>query len=408
MTYYEIKKIFSMKRSKAALVILMGFVLLFLQFSIGATFYVNENGQEEYGPTAVAKLRELKKAWAGDLTEEKIRKVISENVRISQTPEALSSDVRQNNIAFSMKQGLMDIRNLLVYSYGSFNEYDYYLPDSLSPDQAGSFYSNRVEHLREWLNTEAENQFSHKEKAYLISRYEKLETPLFYDYQGGWRELFQYLPGLIMILTLVLGFLCAGIFSVEFQQKAGAVFFSSRYGRTRGTAAKIRAGLIVVTLFYWGFVLLYTGLVFGIFGADGADCPIQTSSGGWKSIYDLTNGQEYLLIVLGGYLGCLFVLLLTMWVSAKTNSSVIALLVPFVLVLLPSFLSGTSIQLLNEGLGLLPDQLLRLNEAVNQFNLYEIGGRVMPSAPILIVVYLILTGILVPVLYKTYRHKQVL
>ena len=41
------------------------------------------------------------------------RKIIEENVRISQTPEAKSNDFRQNDIAYSQRQGFMDIRDLL-------------------------------------------------------------------------------------------------------------------------------------------------------------------------------------------------------------------------------------------------------------------------------------------------------
>ena len=106
-----------------------------------------------------------------------------------------------------------------------------------------------------------------------------------------------------MILTLVLGFLCAGIFSGEFQLKANAVFYSSYYGRNKAVWAKVKAGAIIITAIYWAVMLLYTMLVLGILGVDGANCPIQSSMSGWKSIYNITNAQEYILIVLGGYLG---------------------------------------------------------------------------------------------------------
>ena len=138
----------------------------------------------------------------------------------------------------------------------------------------------------------------------------------------------------------------------------------------------MKAGAIIITAIYWAVMLLYTMLVLGILGVDGANCPIQSSMSGWKSIYNITNAQEYILIVLGGYLGCLFMQSLTMLVSAKTNSSVIAVIVPFILIFLPSFLSGTSLPLLNKILGLLPDQMLQMNQVVKFFNLYEIGGKV--------------------------------
>ena len=134
---------------------------------------------------------------------------------------------------------------------------------------------------------------------------------------------------------------------------------------------------------------------------------IQSSMSGWKSIYNITNAQEYILIVLGGYLGCLFMQSLTMLVSAKTNSSVIAVIVPFILIFLPSFLSGTSLPLLNKILGLLPDQMLQMNQVVKFFNLYEIGGKVFCAVPILIISYSILLLLIVPVIYFIYRRKEV-
>lgn len=406
MTRYEIKKIFSRKASKAALLLLLAVLILVLNFTINDLFYVNEQGENEYGLRAIAKVREVKKEWAGELTEDQIRKVIEENVRIAQTPEALSENLDQNNVAFSWKQGLMDIRNLLVYDYGGFSDYNYYLPDSLSPEAASEFYPNRIKNLKEWLDTEAAGEFTEGEKAYLIDNYESLETPLYYDYQDGWYSLFQYAPTVIMVTTLVLGFLCAGIFSSEFQQRASAVFYASFYGRDRAVAAKIKAGLVVVTVIYWSMILLYTVLVLGIFGADGAGCQIQSTSSGWKSIYHITNLQEYLLTVFGGYAGCLFMMLLTMLVSAKTNSAVLAVLVPFVLIFLPSFLSEVDIPLQKKVLGLLPDQLLQMTLVVKYFNLYGIGGKIFPAAPLLLILYTSLCIVMLPSVYRIYRKKQ--
>lgn len=40
-------------------------------------------------------------------------------------------------------------------------------------------------------------------------------------------------------------------------------------------------------------------------------------------------------------------------------------------------------------------------------NLYEIGGRVFPAVPVLLVVYTILSLIIAPVVYLIYRKKQV-
>ena len=97
MTYYEIKKVFSKKGSKVALIFIFIVISVVLSFIIGDNKYVNHNGDAESGISAMLKVRELKKEWSGELTEDVLRKIIEENVRISQTPEAKSNDFRQND-----------------------------------------------------------------------------------------------------------------------------------------------------------------------------------------------------------------------------------------------------------------------------------------------------------------------
>lgn len=409
MTCYEVKKVFSKRSSRISLLVLAALLAVVMYFMISDTIWVNEKGDGEKGFGAIQKLREAKRDWAGMLTEEEICRVIQENNRINNTPEAQSEEIWQQDIAYGWKQGFYDIRNLLVYSYGGFQDYDYYLADTLTPEQAGEFYQNRIKNLEEWLAKEegGANIFSEKEKAFLMEQYQKLETPLFYDYQDGWKNLFQWAPAMAMITTMVLGFLCAGIFADEFRLKASAVLFSSYHGRKRAVRAKLKAGLLIVTGVYWGIILLYSLIVLGIFGADGAGCPIQSTIAGWKSFYNITNGQAYLLIVMGGYLGCLFMVSLVMLVSAAARSSVLAVTVPFILIFLPSFLSNTDLPLLNRILGLLPDQLLQMNQVVKYFNLYGIGGKVVGAVPVLLAVYLVLTLIVIPVTYRIYRRKQI-
>lgn len=137
---------------------------------------------------------------------------------------------------------------------------------------------------------------------------------------------------------------------------------------------------------------------------DGAGLLIQASPMGWKSFYLITNWQEYLLIVFGGYIGTLFILLLTMLVSARTKSSVIAVTIPFILLFLPSFIGGSSMKMINKILGILPDRLLDINQTANLFALYQIGGKVMGSLHVLPVLYGGLALLLIPIVYQVYRR----
>lgn len=403
MVKFEIKKVF-LRRGNQIAVALLAVLLCVVCFFAGNISYVNESGETETGFQAVKKLREEQKKWSGPLDEAKIRKVIEENNKISQTPEAKSEDFQENDKAFHKKQGFQEIRNLLNYAYAEgFRDYNYFRADSLKPEDASKFYENRIVLLKEWLSGEGKALFSETEKEYLIKKYESLQTPFFYDYVEGWKQLFLYFPTILMILMLVLGYLISGIFAREFQWKADSILFSSMYGKNKAVSAKVKACFYIVTGIYWCTVLLYTGAVLLYLGADGAFCPIQANSSGWKSFYEMTNMEKYILCAVGGYLGCLFISFLTMLVSGKTKSSVAAVVLPFVLLFLPSFLSNINHPAAAGILGLLPDRLLQLAQGTANFTLYEIGGKVLDGIFLLFPVYSVFCALLLPVLKRMYR-----
>ena len=403
MVKFEIKKVF-LRRGNQMAVALLAVLLCVVCFFAGNISYVNESGETETGFQAVKKLREEQKEWAGLLDEVKIRKVIEENNKISQTPEAKSEDFQENDKAFHKKQGFQEIRNLLNYAYAEgFRDYNYFRADSLKSEDASEFYENRIVLLKEWLSGEGNALFSETEKEYLIKKYESLQTPFFYDYVEGWKQLFLYFPTILMILMLVLGYLISGIFAREFQWKADSILFSSMYGKNKAVSAKVKACFYIVTGIYWCTVLLYTGAVLFYLGADGAFCPIQANSSGWKSFYEMTNMEKYVLCVVGGYLGCLFISFLTMLVSGKTKSLAAAVVLPFVLVFMPSFLSNINHPAVAEILGLLPDRLLQLAQGTANFTLYEIGGKVLDGIFLLFLVYSVFCALLLPVLKRMYR-----
>ncbi len=402
MIQYEIKKVFSKRSSRVALALLL-FVMGITCFFAADVSYVDENGDTIKGPKAVAALKAAQKEWKGELDEDTIRRVIAENRRIEETPEAASENLREKEMVYGWKQGFREIRDLLNVSYAkAFREYDYYRADTLTEEEAVHFYENRPRLLKEWLKEEAKDQFSEREKEYLTDKYESLSTPFSYDYMMGWQRLFEYAPTIVMITMLILAYLTAGIFSNEFVWKSDAVFFTSVYGRNKAVAAKLWAGFFIVTAVYFAF-LLYTGMVLLYLGADGWNLQVQVDWGAWKCFYHITNWQKYLGIALGGYIGCLFLCFLTMLVSAKTRSAVLAVMVPVVFLFIPSFVGNINAPFARKLIGLLPDQLLQTGETLNYFNLYSLGGRVFGAVLVLMILYGTLTGILLPVIYREYR-----
>ena len=407
MVRYELKKVLDSTGGKIALALMALLVAVGCWMCISEVEWVNGQGEPETGLEAISQLRNAQKQWAGILDTEKLEKIIRENQRICATPEAQSKDYRQNDIAYGWKQGIRPVLNMMNYAYSAgFQEYDWYCNESVTPDRAGEFYCNRTKRMKDWLldkTGSAQYLFNENEKQYLIDQYETLETPFYLDYTEGWKQVCYNAPFVIMMAALILGYLCAGIFAGEYRWKADAVFFSARHGRDRAVWAKIKAGLLLVTLVYWGSVLFYTLVGLGILGFDGWSCPLQIDM--WKSFYHLTMGKAWLLTVVGGYIGCLFFALLNMWVSAKTRSTVFASLVPFLLVFLPTFLENLNSDWVSKALGLFPHQLLEIYQALRYFYVYDFGITVKGALEIIPVLYLLLSAALVPMMYFRFRKR---
>lgn len=408
MVKFELKKVLMKFSSKIALLLYAGLILLGCYLAVSAVEWTDEQGNQQAGPAAVAKLREAYKQWAGPLDEETLARVLQENRRINATPEHNSQDIQQQNIAYGWKQGFGDIRWLLNYSYADdFQSLDAYTVDRITPEQLPQFYSNRGKLLKDWLYDEqsgAEEKFTEQEKQYLLRQYETLETPFRYDYLSGWDQVMyqSFLP--IAMGALVLTFLVVGFFSDEFKWKADAVYFSSRYGRTKATAAKIQAAFLLITGLYFIGIGVYTAVILGFLGADGGSCPIQILH--WKCFYNWKNWQAYLIAVVLGYIGTLFFAFLTMYISAKTKSAVFAVTVPFILILLPGILENVS-PAFDKLLGLLPDRLLQVTQCMRYFDVYSIGSKTFGALHLLPWIYLALTALLLPVLYLEFKRKQV-
>lgn len=325
MLQFEIKKVFSKFRNKVAMIILLIILIVTSILTMNRVEYIDSDGKRSSGTAAARNLRAEKNKWAGYLTEDVLADVVRENMRINNSKEALSDDVLEQDKAYAKKQGILDINNLIICAFSEWRDYNYYAIDNVSPEEAKQVYEKRISSLKGYLDS-GEETFTDAQKNFLIHRYESLKTPFYYEYIGGWSSLLQNISTFILMLALVVGFFVSGIFSDEFQIKADSIFFSSKLGRNRAVSSKVIAGFLITTVLYVVFVLLYTIIVLLMLGADGANCPIQLDL--WRSAYNVTFFQAYILIVAGGYVGTLFAVIISMIVSAAFRSTATAVIIP--------------------------------------------------------------------------------
>ncbi len=408
MLLFEIKKVMSKPLNKAALLILGAVLIIGSFLTVRDVHYIDADGNTSTGISAAWHLREEKNQWEGYLTEDILKRVIQENRTVSASPEAQSDDIQENNKAASMEQGFSDIREMINLAFGEIDDYDYYRINNVSEDEAGSLYEQRIAGLKNYLDRDdVTDTFSEDEKEWLINKYESLDTPLYYEYADGWKALMdsQYLPTLMMITVLIIGFLVSGIFSDEFTWKADSIFFSARLGRGKAILSKMGAGFLITTVLYWSVVLLFGLIVLAVLGFGGGGCAVQTGVSNWNSIYNITYFQDYLLSTFGGYIGSLFIATLAMLVSAKTHSTVFAITIPFILTCIPPFVGR--LESFARIMTLFPDQLLSINKNLEDFSLYHIGGSIWGGVTVIIPLYLILFCLVFPILFVVYRRTQI-
>lgn len=203
-----------------------------------------------------------------------------------------------------------------------------------------------------------------------------------------------------IILVVLIGFLAAGIFADEFSLKADAVFFSCRYSRTKAVRSKILTGLLMATVIYWVGMALLSGISFAVMGVSGFNTPYQVDSP--YCIYNMTFGQEYLIILVCGYSASLLSASVAMLVSAKTHSANIAVCIPFILFCVSPFIGralpfGIFFQLT-------PDQLLNILNCAREPYIYQIGSLVFRQIPFVMLFYTLVAAVFLPVIYQCFRR----
>ena len=403
MLKYELKKIFLKPSNRIMLLLLLIVTLAGSFLAIRDVKYYRDGQPSLSGPLAAKQLREEQNKWKGTVTEDVIKRVIREKRKINSSKEP-------EDTKFARSQGFQDITNLISVAFSEPGEYDYYLCNSISPEKASRLYERRISRLKKEITKieeGLEGSFSQKEREFLLRQYNNLETPLYYEYTEGWKALLdsQYLPTLMIITIVIIGFFVSGIFSDEFRIKADSIFFSSVFGKNRAILSKIEAGFLTITVTYWAAMLLFSAIILGFLGTGGAGCMIQINFSNWTCMYNITYFQDWLLSLSGGYIGNLFILTLAMLVSAKSRSAVIAITIPFTLSCVPMFLGRVPV--LKDIVSFFPDMLLRMNKFIGDFIFFEAFGQVHGIYSLLVPLYLLLFLAILPILYHGYKKMAV-
>ncbi len=182
-------------------------------------------------------------------------------------------------------------------------------------------------------------------------------------YCDGWDKMLSSMGNVLAILLCLLVVITLSpVFSEEYSCHTDSVIYAARYGKTKLVTAKIIASLEAVIGMYIIFLLLDAVLFLGIYGVQGWNVNIQSSLHYTSSAYNLTFLQMFLISVVLNISGIVSMTIITLFISAKFNTPVTALIASCVVCFLPVLFDFTeSVPLLQKLLEICPIFMLHTN-----------------------------------------------
>lgn len=383
MLKYELKKVLNKQMNRVLLAAAILLMVVFSIFAIGSFRAVDTDGETVTGFSAARIMVEDKNRWKGELTPEVIKKSVES--RLADDWQSTS------DIIYSTSK-------MLVGEFSDLDDYEAIL--SADSTQIASIYDIYHDNLRAMSEEYGDTP---EKQAFLMEQYEKIDMPFTYEAHDSWDTMLMYATNCGLILIIVISLITAGIFAEEFQYKADAVFFSTRYGRSKATHAKIRAGLIIATVVYGIGIGLLSIISFSVLGTSGASTAYQFSQP--YAIYSVTFGQMYGILVLSGYIASLLAASVSMLIASKTKTMSIAIVASAILFYVSPFV-GRALPF-RTFFSLTPDQLMNIVNCARIPYIYQVGSLVFRQIPFIIVLYAVIAVAFLPLVYRSY-HKLIL
>lgn len=386
MIGYEWKKIFS--RRFNVLAMLAGYILALI-----CTFnYVYQESYfdpqtEEYvnGIAAFEQQRHDEHMRTEVLSEEYVTTVVQEvqakEIGDLESDEAYMDVLRPNYLML----------NLISKNYTDMTDNtDFNVLNQINAENGISFYERRTEKLSDYLNLDFSfGNYSEAEKEYWMEKEQSVQTP----FAWGDFTIADKASDLISVMfyfLFVIGVCIAPVFASEYETGADALLLTTKYGKTRLILAKIAAAV----LFCIGYTVPVIGLCAAVLGCtvgfSGMELPVQlwetTIPYGWSMGKAVLVGAALMLLVM------LTFTLLTLMLSARCRSAMIALAIGVVVIIGPSFFPmSENYRIWNQINYLFPVRLISIKDILRAFNSYQFGSVILSYLGMIVIVYTVVS-----------------
>ncbi|MCG7410158.1 ABC transporter permease [Paenibacillus sp. ACRRX] len=408
LTRFELRKIIRRKSFYLGISILVVVSIFLTSVLVMGAWITGKNGEELKGIQAIALQKEYDTQLAGPLTEQKVATAVEQYQKVMRDPKNLNEKGEIKNDAYAKYIVKNEQLNSLVrFSFSPVSGYDHYIIDKLTPSEAKTFYQKRMEKISEYLNFDySYGNYSDKERAFFMQINETIPVPFTMDYVTGWKQVFQNLQSLFIIIAFVTAVCLAPVFAGEYQCGADSIILSSRYGRNKVISAKLKASCTVSLLLLLVALTIYTLLILGIYGFYGGGASVQMID--LLAPVPYTVFQTYLWVILIGSLGCMFVGMVTLWLSSIMKSSFQVIITIGFFLIGPMFIPASkSSRLFNHIMDLLPANMFDGFKKVTSYEVFSVFGQLIPEYKVMAGFAIIMIVLLLPVSYRAFKNHQV-
>lgn len=333
LIFIEIKKCINPKIIFAFCFFTIIFISTFFLYSISSTdVYVNEFSINAKIDGISAK-RDAQAKIEKKLTDKELRNSLKVFTGITNDKSNFDSTgnlMINDSESIKMFNKYSDLANLVIRAYSPMYSFD---PDilnhlDLNDITVQSIFVNRENNIKT-INPDFSDKL--KEQKYID-----------FGYSLGWQTLLNDLP-YIQIYSMIISLIIAAlIFFVEKKCNMNMILRTLITKESKINFIKAITVLIMNSAIYFSIVLIYSALIWSVFGLEGWNMKIQTSYLFWLSPLNINYFQAYMVNVLIGYLAVLVVTFFTSLLVKINEKKYIGELLSILFIFIPFMFNNYS------------------------------------------------------------------
>lgn len=373
-------------------VVIFGSILSFQWFSFGSSDdYTSAFGNNFDGYKVIKDSQEYSLTFGEELTDESLQQIVRDYQRM----EAAGMETELEKTDWKIVDSWLGILYPELQDTGNYKIMISYV----NPEKLTGFYERRQKAVQDFL--ENSGQIG-AEKEYLLQMDSEVKEPYRYEWVEGWSVLLgDGVAGIGAVMALFLAITLSSLFAGEWYNNTSSLVLTTRNGWKEIALAKIYTGLSFTTEFFT--ILMAGNIVSQIFflGTAGWDMPIQTIK--LIAIAPMNMLQAEIFEYAFTFLGAIGFAGVVMFLSAKTRSNVLALLLSLAVVYGPMMI----VEYLPYGVQKLLDLIPLVGSAADIFrtNTFHIFGKYVWSPYLLLTVPVLMGVLCIPLAVKGWSRR---